>query len=88
MKYRLFVIANLGFIIGILFGLYSKVSIILFLSIFVGGIVAFFNYKCVIGCLEKVENKRFIRFKKDLYKLFRYCKVYITKIVLIIFFFW
>ena len=47
MKYRLFVIANIGFIIGILMGLYSKVSIILFLSLFVVlcGMVSVLNSK-------------------------------------------
>jgi len=88
MKYRLFVIANLGFIIGILMGLYSKVSIILFLSIFVGGVVAVLGSKYVVSCLKNVQNNRGIRFagfKKKFYKLFRYCKVYITKMVLITF---
>jgi len=52
MRYRLLVIANLGFIIGIIIGiylkgLYLKVGIILFLSIF------------VIFCAQYCQRKRY-----------------------------
>ena len=58
MKYRLIVIANLGFIIGILLGLYFKVSIILFLSIFVVGVAFWLYNKYVLEKKSKLQKKR------------------------------
>lgn len=70
MKYRLLVIANAGFIIGIIVGLYFSIGIILFLSIFVLGLALFLNLD------------RFFRIRN---KIYRYLKVYLTKKVIIIF---
>lgn len=67
MKYRLLVIANIGFIIGIIVGLYFSKSIILFLSIFVIGLIIFLNLRLKLN------------------KFRRYCKVYLTKKVIITF---
>jgi len=94
MKYRLLVIANLGFIIGIIMGLYFKEGIILFLSIFVVGCILYLNYKRFTRYfLKLIDNKKisylyyekFIKLKKFIYKMCRYLKIYITKKVLIVF---
>lgn len=81
MKYRLIVIANLGFIIGILLGLYFKVSIILFLSIFVVGVAFWLYNKYVLEKKSKLQKKSVWILKK----LYRYLKVYISKKVVIVF---
>lgn len=84
MKHRLLVIANIGFIIGIIMGLYFKESIILFLSIFVGIIILFLNSSILS---DKIQRYRKNETVNKLYNLNRYLKKFITKSVYITFIF-
>lgn len=86
MKYRLIVIANIGFILGIIVGLYFKKSIILFLSIFVVLVLIFTNNN-IEKIIYKLKNKN--RHFKHFERAYKYLKKYLNlKLVLtlIIFF--
>lgn len=90
MKKRLLVIANIGFIIGIILGLYFNIGIILFLLIGTGHFCNFLNklnlfnkelQKYPVPTNEKLQKYPIPTNKK----ISKYLKVYITKKVLITF---
>ena len=98
MEKRLLVIANIGFIIGIIVGLYFSKSIVLFLSIFVAILVIapklpkgtgfLVNLGCTLKLGKKLNGGSLFNIAKKarpLWQLWRYFKLYITKKVIFIF---